>query len=178
MLAQAIVKGAGCRDFFGTAYGEHDGKFDGFKFGDSNVQFDDTLLLIEPEAAKAYDAANQATVPTPGVIPPVTPSTPSSATTVQEVPGFPSTQTSPTPTPAVPRPKSFHGSADVAPAAAKMRLVQIAEEIIAVLTADPNAEVSVRIEIQVSFADGAQDQTKRAVSENAKTLGFNTAEWE
>ena len=47
MLAQAIVKGAGTTDFFGTAYGDHEGKFDGFKFGDANVQFDDTLLLIE-----------------------------------------------------------------------------------------------------------------------------------
>jgi len=59
-----------------------------------------------------------------------------------------------------------------------MRLVQIADEIIAVLTADPNADVKVRIEIQAAFTNGAQDQTKRAVSENAKTLGFNNAEWE
>ena len=29
----------------------------------------------------------------------------------------------------------------------------------------------------LDFANGAQDQTKRAVSENAKTLGFGTAEW-
>jgi hypothetical protein len=69
-------------------------------------------------------------------------------------------------------------SAEVAPAAAKMRLVQIAEEIISILTADPNAEIKVRIEIEANFANGASDQTKRAVSENAKTLGFNTAEWE
>jgi hypothetical protein len=59
-----------------------------------------------------------------------------------------------------------------------MRLVQIAEEIIATLTADPNAEVKVRIEIEATFANGAQDQIKRAISENAKTLGFGTAEWE
>ena len=59
-----------------------------------------------------------------------------------------------------------------------MRLVQIAEEIIATLAADPNAEVKVRVEIEASFPDGAGDQTKRAVSENAKTLGFNSAEWE
>ncbi len=59
-----------------------------------------------------------------------------------------------------------------------MRLVQIAEEIIATLAADPNAEVKVRIEIEATFANGAQDQTKRAVSENAKTLNFGTAEWE
>nr|WP_248595614.1 hypothetical protein [Candidatus Accumulibacter phosphatis] len=57
VLEQAIVKGAGSRDFFGTSYGQHEGKFDGFKVGDANVQLDDTLLLIEPDAAKAYEAA-------------------------------------------------------------------------------------------------------------------------
>ena len=59
-----------------------------------------------------------------------------------------------------------------------MRLVQIAEELIALLVADPNAEVTVRVEIQANFPNGAQDQTKRAVSENTKTLGINNAEWE
>ena len=181
VIAQAIVKGAGTRDFFGTAYGEHEGKFDGFKLGDANVQFDDTLLLIEPEAAKAYEAANQAAVSTPGVVSSVTQPDASTGNAIQETPGASSTSSTPLLpilTPATPRPKSFHGSADVAPAAAKMRLVQIAEEIIAILAADPNAEVKVRIEIQATFANGVQDQTKRAVSENAKTLGFNTAEWE
>jgi predicted AAA+ superfamily ATPase len=176
VLAQAIVKGAGTKDFFGTAYGEHEGKFDGFKFGDSNVQFDDTLLLIEPEAAKAYEAANQPQLPSEPLAP------------VSPLPGTPHPgpatpgPTPPAPTPqgptSAPKPKSFHGSAAVAPAAAKMRLVQIAEEIIATLAADPNAEVKVRVEIEASFPNGASDQTKRAVSENAKTLGFSTAEWE
>lgn len=176
VIAQAIVKGAGTRDFFATAYGEHEGKFDGFKFGDANVQFDDTLLLIEPEVAKAYEAANQPT-PTPGPIPP------GPVTSGPTPPGsIPPRPTPPGPTPPGPIPvikaKSFHGSAKVAPVAAKMRLVQIAEEIIATLAADPNAEVNVRIEIEANFANGAQDQTKRAISENAKTLGFNIAEWE
>jgi uncharacterized protein len=57
-------------------------------------------------------------------------------------------------------------------------LVQIAEEVIAILTADPTAEVKIRLEIEANFANGAQDHTKRAVSENAKTLTFKTAEWE
>lgn len=176
VLAQAIVKGAGSKDFFGTAYGEHDGKFDGFKFGDSNVQFDDTLLLIEPEAAKAYEAANPPLSP-PGPTPPV-PVPPGPTPPVPTAPGpRPPGPTPPGPPPA-PKAKSFHGSATVAPAAAKMRLVQIAEEIIATLAADPNAEVKVRIEIEAGFANGAADQTKRAVSENARTLGFSTAEWE
>jgi predicted AAA+ superfamily ATPase len=169
VIAQAIVKGAGTRDFYGTAYGEHEGKYDGFKFGDSNVQFDDTLLLIEPDAAKAYEAANQPGPPPPGPVPP-------EPTPPGPTPPGPS-PTPPGPTPA-PKAKSFHGSAAVAPAAAKMQLVQIAEEIIATLAADPNAEVKVRIEIEATFANGAQDQIKRAVSENARTLGFGTAEWE
>ena len=43
VLEQAIVKGSDSQDFFGTAYGYHEGKFDGFKLGDANVQLDDTL---------------------------------------------------------------------------------------------------------------------------------------
>jgi hypothetical protein len=59
-----------------------------------------------------------------------------------------------------------------------MRMVQVAEEIIAVLAADPNAEVKVAVEIQVNFPSGASDQTKRAVTENARTLNFKNADWE
>jgi predicted AAA+ superfamily ATPase len=171
VIAQAIVKGAGTRDFFGTAYGEHDGKFDGFKLGDANVQFDDTLLLIEPNSANAYEAATQV------VVAPVT-HVPLTGNASPVPAGIPITAPPMTPVPASARLKSFHGSAAVAPAAAKMRLVQISEEVIALLAADPNADVKVRIEIDATFPNGAHDETKRAVSENAKTLGFGTAEWE
>ena len=175
VLEQAIVKGAGSRDFFGTAYGQHEGKFDGFKFGDANVQLDDTLLLIEPQAAKAYEAANPPVVtpgPTlpgtgPGPIPPG-PTPPGPVSPEPSAPG------------SVPTTKSrgFHGNVSINAATAKMRLVQVAEEIIAVLAADPNAEVKVTLEIQVGFPTGASDQTKRAVTENARTLGFKNADWE
>ena len=56
--------------------------------------------------------------------------------------------------------------------------MQIADEIIALLAADPHAKISVSLEIAAHFPNGAPDQTKRAVSENAKTLGFRNAEWE
>lgn len=82
------------------------------------------------------------------------------------------------PVPGAPKAKSFHGHVAINAATAKMRLVQVAEEIIAVLAADPNAEVQVSVEIQANFPNGAQDQTKRAVSENAKALGFRNADWE
>jgi len=171
VLAQAIVKGAGTSDFFGTAYSQNGEIFEGFKLGDANVQLDDTLLLIEPAAAKAYVIAHPPLIPSgptpPGPLHPG-PTPPGPVILGPATPG-------PVPTP---KAKSFYGSADVAPATAKVRLVQIAEEIIAILAADPNAEVKVSVEIQATFPDGAQDQSKRAVSENARTLGFNNAEWE
>jgi hypothetical protein len=59
-----------------------------------------------------------------------------------------------------------------------MRLVQLAEEIISVLTSDPNADVTVTVEINAAFPNGASDQVKRAVTENATSLGFKTKVWE
>jgi len=169
VLAQAISKGAASRDFFGTAYGQHEGKFDGFKFGDANVQLDDTRLLIEPGAADAYEKANQPEpIPAPSGGPGPVPPGPT-----------PPGPTPPGPTPPVPaKAKSFHGNVTINATTAKMRLVQVAEEIIAALAADPNAEVKISVEIQANFPNGAQDQTKRAVSENARTLGFKNADWE
>jgi uncharacterized protein len=61
---------------------------------------------------------------------------------------------------------------------AKMKLVSIAEEIIAVLTADPNATVQVTLEISAEFPSGASDQTRRTVSENSTALGFKSKSWE
>jgi len=59
-----------------------------------------------------------------------------------------------------------------------MRLVQIAEEIVSVLVSDPNAAVKVVVEISAEFPDGAKDQLKRAVSENVRSLGLKSADWE
>lgn len=173
---QAIVKGAATRDFFGTAYGEHGGSYDGFKLGDPNVQFDDTLLLIEPETAMAYEKSQIALQPS--ALPPASQPTPAMSGTLRETPSIGDPVVPPVAPTQPPKAKSFVGSIDVPPSTAKMRLIQIAEEIIAVLAADPNAEVSVRIELQATFPNGALDQTKRAVSENCKTLGFHTSEWE
>ena len=153
VLEQAIVKGASSRDFFGTAYVYHDRKFDGFKFCDANVQLDDTLLLIEPDIAKAYEAAHS--LVTPSAEPTPSGSSPSGST-----------------------PRTFHGSVAINASTAKIGMVQVAEEIIAVLAADPNAEINVAVEIQVNFPSGASDQTKRTITENARTLNFKNADWE
>ena len=77
-----------------------------------------------------------------------------------------------------PKASSFHGTAEVTASTAKMRLVQLAKEIISLLSSDPNAAVKVTVEISAEFPDGVSEQIKRAVSENATNLGFKTKSWE
>jgi len=169
VLAQAIRSGAGSGDFFGTAYGQSGDTYEGFKIADPSVQLDDTLLLIEPGAAHAYDEAHR---PTPPPTPPG-PGTLGSGTTPPgptQTPGVSPTATA--------KPRSFHGTADVNAATAKVSLVQLAEEIISVLSSDPNASVNVTVEISADFPQGASEQVKRAVSENARSLGLKAADWE
>ena len=76
------------------------------------------------------------------------------------------------------KPTSFYGSAEVPTATAKMRLVQIADEIVSVLCSDPNASVRLVVEISAEFPEGASDTVKRAVSENARSLELKSADWE
>ena len=178
VLEQAIVKGAGSKDFFGTAYGQSGDTFEGFKFGDANVQFDDTLLLIEPEFARRYEATLSVNLkPNPGVVDGVAQQptgVPGQSALFQPPVGAPDTIA----TAGSGKPKSFYGSVEVNPATAKMRLVQLAEEIISNLAADPQAQLKITVEINADFPNGATDQIKRAVSENAKSLGFKTSSWE
>jgi len=177
VLAQAIRTGAAGQDFFGIAYGQHDGKYEGFQLGSDNVQLDDTLLLVEPEAAKQYAAA----LAKPSATATVTGADGAADTASGGGPAAPSggaTATGGATGPASLRPKSFHGTVDVPPATAKMRLVQIADEIVSLLVSDPNASVKVVLEISAEFPDGAKDTIKRAVNENARSLGLKSADWE
>jgi len=180
VLAQAIAKGAGTKDFFATAYAQAGDAFEGFKFGDANVQFDDTLLLIAPEAGLAYEAALAAKAPAlpPPTVPGMTPSG-GPAPVPLGAGGSPLTGAGSNPAVTVQaKARSFYGSAEVNASTAKMRLVQIAEEIIAILGSDPNAKVTVSVEINAEYPNGASDQIKRAVSENAGSLGFKEKTWE
>jgi hypothetical protein len=174
VLEQAIIKGAASCDFFGTAFGQNGENYEGFKFGDKNVQLDDTLLLIAPEAAQQYQTAH---VSSPTL---VRGSGGGSPTGFKEpTTGFCETPPQvPSPTAGTPKARTFIGTAEVSAATAKMRLVQIAEEIIGLLASDPQATVNVRVEINADFPGGVSDQIKRAVSENAVSLSFKNKTWE
>ena len=158
------------RIFSAPAYAVTNNVFEGFKFGDPIVHLDGTLLLIEPAAAKDYEAACKLAPKVPA--PPG--NTPSSAITpgVDEDPAVISPPVAGGGAVPSRKPKTFYGSAVVNAATAKMRLVQIAEEVISVLASDPNATVKVSVEISANYPSGASDQIKRAVTENTNSLGF------
>lgn len=173
VLAQAIRSGAGSRDFYGTAYAQAGETFEGFKFGDGEVQLDDTLLLIAAEAASAYEQAQRPVDVPPTPLPPGSTS-PGAGPTVP----LPPTTERPGSIPSPPKARAFYGTAEVTASTAKIRLVQVADEVISMLCSDPNAIVKVTVEISAEFPAGVSDHIKRAVSENAASLGFKSKAWE
>ena len=176
VLTAAIREGAKTRDYFATAHGRTGETYEGFAFGDPHVQADaDSLLLIEPAAAAAFAKAREATKPTASVtgsgptpLPPVAPIPPAGSGTTTPAP----------PAAAAVSVRRFHGTAAIDASTAKMRLRDIADEIIALLASDPDATVSVTLDISAEFPNGAKDHVKRGVSENATNLGFTTKSWE
>jgi hypothetical protein len=117
-----------------TAFGQSGKNFEGFKLGDSNVQLDDTLLLIEPEAAKQYETAH---VPPPSTRDPGGGSPPSESGGLTTSPNDTPALIQPSTTDVTMKARTFIGTAEISAATAKMRLVQIAEEVIGVLASDP-----------------------------------------
>lgn len=175
VLSTVVRTGAASRDFFGTAYGQSGGKYDGFQIGEGAVSFDDTLLLIEPEYAKQYAVEQQklVVVPPPEVEQSTEQKKQEGAGVIE--PGKKSGGAGPA---LVAKAKSFRGSVEVNATLAKSKLNTIADEVISLLTSDPNATVRITLEIDAEFSNGASDTIKRGVSENAASLGFKTKDWE
>ena len=180
VLSRTLRTGSASRDFFGVAYGRSGEGFEGFSLGAGDAQFDDTVLLIEPDAAKTYEESQRKPEPGPltgelpvqGTTPTGGPGQPEPGAPLAPTPGQPATPTKPAGA------RAFFGSAEIPAATAKMHLMKLADEIIANLVADPNAQVRVTLEISAEFEGGAQETTKRSVSENATALKLKSADWE
>jgi hypothetical protein len=183
VFEQAILQGVASQDFFGTALGVVEGGYEGFQLGVPHVQVDESLLLVEPSAARAYHLAKTAAP----IVQEGAPTLPERATDglkrgavagSEGIAGSVSYTATATSQPSSQRMTWFHGSADVNAATAKARLMQIADEVINLLTGDPMAKVTVNLEISADFPQGAAEQLRRAVSENAANLKFKGIEWE
>lgn len=173
VLEQVVAVGTESRDFFGTAHGQVGDRFEGFKLGTGTTSVDDTLLLIEPGAAAAYEAAQAGTPPAPGG---ATPSATAAAPGRARRPTPPATPAG-SGQPVESRPHRFIGSVPVNAATARVLLTELAENVIEHLAQDPSATVTVTVEIHAEFPGGVSNELKRTVSENAAALRFRPT-WE
>jgi len=74
--------------------------------------------------------------------------------------------------------RRFHGSVRLDSNRVGRDAGRIADEVIAHLIGLPGAEVTVTLEIEARFPDGASDQIIRTVTENSRTLKFNSQGFE
>jgi hypothetical protein len=177
-LPKAIEAGANSPDFFANAHGQEGDKYDGFKEGEVNIQFDTSLLLIDPIAAASYAAAVHAKA--------------AAAIAAQQATAAGSGST---------LPSSVSQTLGVSPSSAghlgphrghrckakiSPRLTSIQTQHIQSAprpdrgrdhqSSDdgPNASLTILLEINAKLSNGAADQTKHAISKNATALAVQT----
>jgi hypothetical protein len=134
------------------------------------VTEDSTGLLVKPEPAlRQYEAERSpATGPTPGI-------TTTGAVTSPQAGGT----TPPGGAPVeAPKPKRFHGTAQLDPQRVGRDAGVIAQEVISHLAGIIGADVKVTVEIDAFIPSGTPEQVVRTVTENCRTLKFTTQGFE
>lgn len=179
VLAQAIRKGTESRDFFGVAQGQEGDRYLGFSFGRAGSPLlDASLLLIEPAAAVAYEAARPPAAPDPSPVPPpMAGQAPSGSLPVAGPAATPSVGRPPAVHHAPPKHR-FYGQVDVDAIQAKKKMVDIVDDVILNFSARPGMNIRVTIDLEVSCGSGFDESLQRTVRENCRVLGFRTAEFE
>lgn len=175
-----IATGASSTDFFGLAYGKEGEKYEGFSLGKATTLIlDDSLLLIAPDVAASYQAAQEAVrQPEPlltgsGNEGDTTRPTKAAAGAINGKPqpgGGNGTQ-------AAAR-KQFYGQINLDPVKAKLDFATIVDEVVQQFTAKHDVDVSISIEIRANSRQGFDDTVQRAVKENCNVLKFRNAEFE
>ena len=172
VLVQAIRNGLALltwrADTFGYAesYDETTARYRGLHGGHGvNISADSPGFLVKPDvASKQLDAE------TP---PPGSPAPPPGPDGEGQDPRPGPSEAPPGPPPAQ-QLRRFHGSVRVDSSRVGRDAGRVAEEVIAHLAGQMGADVKVTIEIEAELPNGASDQLVRTVSENARTLKFDS----
>ncbi len=156
---------------YADGFDEDTGRYRGLRAGQQvTVAEDDPGFLVKPEAARRQleaeqrEAAQEQARRTDGL-------GASPEIGVGKVAG-PSGTGQPAPAPR--RPTRFHGSVRLDPTRVGRDASRIAEEVIAHLQAAPGAQVRVTLEIEAIIPGGASETTVRTVTENSRTLKFES----
>jgi hypothetical protein len=152
---------------YAESFDEVAGRYRGLRGGEQMaIAPDDPGLLVRSEVAWRQIEAERAPQPAP-------PSTDGGTQAGPVSPGLPE----PAPEPALPTsslPRRYHGSVRLEPARAGRDASQIAEEVLAHLVGLEGADVAVTLEIEAWLPTGASEQVVRTVTENGRTLKFDT----
>lgn len=195
-LRVTISAGINSRDFFGVAYGQEEGRYQGFHFAENtSVIFDDSLLLIEPKAASDFavklaaeaaerEEATKAT--TRGFTAPDSSPKPENGSGMT-----PGGGSGPSPTPgggappaptsapsAVAKKRMFFGTVELDPIKAKLQFSDLADEVLMLFTQKPGVKVRISVEIEAESSVGFDDGMQRAVRENCNQLKFKNQAFE
>jgi predicted AAA+ superfamily ATPase len=147
-------------------YDEAAGRYRGLRFGALvNVTGDDTGLLVRPEVARRQ--IDQEATPRAPVSADTSKTTPSVSGPAQT-----STHTSRPMQP--PKPKRFHGTVVLDSARVGRDAGRIADEVVTHLVALVGSSVRVTLEIEAEMPEGAPDNVVRTVTENSRTLKFES----
>ena len=184
VLRQTLAAGAVSRDFFGLAYGRDGDRYVGFQYGTATTPIlDDSLLLVEPKAAEAFDKVLHAeeeerkaaiaiqvgghAVLTTGT----STSTPSRGMETPVGPGY-----KPEPPKAAKR-RSFFGTVELNPLQPKPQFGDVVDEIVMLLNRS-DVRLTISVEIQAECENGFDEGVQRAVRENCNQLKFKNGGFE
>jgi len=158
---------------FADSYDEASGRYMGLHAGQHLPLGTDDLrgLLIRAEVARRQLDADS--TPPPDKTTPATESTepdhlPLGATQDESAPRIPPPS----------RPRRFFGSVRLSPTRLGKDAASIAEEVVAHLQSQKDAEVEVTLEIHARVPEGASESLVRTVTENARTLKFDSMGFE
>jgi predicted AAA+ superfamily ATPase len=177
VLVEAIRSGLGLltweHDSFAYAdsYDEAGARYRGLQFGRqvNRVEADSQALLVRPEAARRQLEAERAAATTSE------PQTAGSATIGSPASQPPGTSTSAPGVASPPaRPKRFHGTVTLDATRVGRDASRVADEVITHLGGLVGAQVKVTLEIEAEVPSGVPENVVRTVTENSRTLKFET----
>jgi hypothetical protein len=175
VFRSTLIAGSDSREFFGMAQAKDGDKYIGFTFARSTlIVLDSTMVLIEPNAAAAYDAQLRAAQkPVQPVASPIPQPGTTSATASE-----PGAAAAPRATAVGPLKRRFYASVQLDPIVAKKQFSDIVDEVLLQFTSRPGIVVRVAIDIQADSPTGFEDAVQRAVKENCNVLRFSSSEFE
>jgi predicted AAA+ superfamily ATPase len=180
VLVEAIRSGLGLLTWehdsfaFADSYDEAGARYRGLQFGRhvNKVEADSPGLLVKPDVVRRQvDAERAAAQATPGTLG-TGGSSATSGSPASQPPG-PSPGT-PGATPAPARPKRFHATVTLDATRVGRDASKVADEVITHLAGLVGAEVKVTLEIEAEVPAGVPENVVRTVTENSRTLKFDT----